>query len=269
MKTKLIMTGLMFVLLSSIAFATSAYTEYSGSGDFQLQTNIQSEVTPTIYDSATIHTGCNGGCCCCPGCSGEYEGIQVVTNNPFSIAIDNADVTNGCVVLEQTIYDKFDDRNAETRYYTYLDGTGTATSYIYATPGQGYSYQLSNGTGSTFASFSQIVFLNDNFDYETTYGGGTWVCGPGYTGMVNAYDFYNHKGYYNPQLGLYCYPINEDSSLYAFLFAETTDYFGLDANFTIDSSKVQHDVEAEGASEYGTVATSYKNLSFDFDMRLG
>lgn len=259
----------MLVLLSSIVLATTASTEYEGSGDFQLQTIITSDVVPPISDSATIHTGCNGGCCCCPECSGSYEGYQIVTNNPFSIAIDEARVTNGCVVLEQKIDDKFNSRSAETNYYTYLDGSGIATSYIYAKPGQGYSYQLSNGTGSTFVSFSQVFFSDDNFDYGTTYGGGTYICGYGYTGMVNSYDLLNHKSYYSPELGLFCYPVNESSSVYAFLFAKTTDSFNLDDEFKVDSLRMKEDIEAEGASEYGKVINSHTNIDFDFEMELG
>ena len=257
------------MLLASVAFATSAYTEYSGSGDFRLQTNIQSAITPTIFDSATIHTGCDGGCCCCPECSGDYNGFQFLTNNPISIAIDEANVNKGCVQLEQTIYDDFNTREAETSYYTYLDGTGTAMSYIYAEPGQGYSFQLANGTGSAFVSFSQMVFLDNNFDYVTTYGGGVWICDSGYAGMINSYDVLNHKSYYNPELGLYCYPLDESNKLYAFLFAKTTDYFNLSSDISVDSIRLLQSIEAEGASEYETVANSNGNFSFDFDMVLG
>jgi hypothetical protein len=257
---------LMFLLFINVALATDVTTNYSGKGDFNLQTNIQSEVTPFIDDSATIHTGCNGGCCCCPNCDGSYNGFQFVTNNPFSISVDEANVNNGCVALQQNIHDNFDNHTADTNYYTYLDGSGTATSYIYATPGQGSSYQLANGTGSAFVSFGQSVFLNDNFDYETTYGGGTLICIPGYVGMVNEYDFYNGSSYYNSQLGLYCYPA--DGSLYAFLFAKTTDLFSLNKNVTIDSVKSRENIEAEGSSDYKTFVNSTDNFLFGFKMEL-
>ena len=248
--------------------ATDVHTDYSGKGDFQLQTNIQSEVTPTIYDSATIHTGCNGGCCCCPECSGSYEGLQFLANNPFSIAVDNANITNGCAALEQTIYDNLDNRSVKTKYYTYLDGSGNVVSYIYAKPGQGSSYQLSNGTGSAFIDFSQNVFTNGNFDYGTTYGGGVWVCGPGYAGMVSSYDVLNHNSYYDPELGLYCHPL-DGSSLYAFLFAKTTDSFNLNNTVIIGSTESHENIESQGNSDYGTVATSHGSLTFNFNMVLG
>jgi len=270
MKISLITTSLMFLLFVNIAFATTAYTEYTGSGDFKLQTSILSEVTPIIYDSATIHTGCNGGCCCCPECSGKYEGLQLVTNSPLSAAIDVANVTNGCVALEQNIIDNFDNRTAETNYYTYLDGSGTAKSYIYATPGQGLSYQLANGTGSAYASFNQVVFLNGNFDYETTYGGASWVCGPGYVGIVNSYDFYNTPAYYNPKLGLYCYPINQNSILYAFLFAKSTDIMKIDSHIRTDAIRLNESIDAAGFSDYGKVIASHDggDFIFDFEMKL-
>jgi len=268
MKIRLKITGLMFLLLVNIVLATDVLTDYSGKGDFELQTNIQSEITPTIYDSATIHTGCNGGCCCCPECSGSYEGFQFLTNNPFSIAIDNANITNGCAALEQTIYDSFDNRNVETKYYTYLDGSGNVMSYIYAKPGQGSSYQLSNGTGSAFVDFSQSVFTDGIFDYGTTYGGGVWVCGPGYAGMVSSYDVLNHNSYYDPELGLYCHPL-DGSSLYAFLFAKTTDFFNLNNTVIIGSTELRQHIESQGSSDYGIESTSHDNLTFNFNMVLG
>ena len=259
----------MFSLFLNTVLATTVYTDYAGSGDFYLETTIESIVKPTITDSGTIHTGCDGACCCVPELSGEYEGTQVVTNDPYSASGHKATVTDGCVVIEQTYDDEFNGYSTKTTYYTYLDGTGTAESFIYVVPGMAESIQLSNGTGSTYASFSQIVYLDDTFDYETTYGGGTFYCGPGYVGIYNTYDFYANPGYYNPEIGLYCVPIDETSNNYGFLYAEATDSMDINTYAVTDSWEWYNDVGVEGSSEYGTVVTSNNDLDFDFEMVLG
>ena len=270
MKIKISLTAsIMLILYSTVVLATTVTTDYEGSGDLEIQTTIISPVAPIITDSADINTGCSGGCCCCPNCAGDYEGTQIVTNNPFSASVHKATVTDGCVVIEQTYNDNINGQNIQTDYYTYFNGTGTAESYVYAIPGHGMSYQLANGTGSAFVGFTQIVFLNGNFDYGTSYGGGVLLCNPGYAGMVNAYDFYSGKIYYDSQLGLYCYPV-DDSSLYTFLFAQATDSFSLNSDLIMGSVEHIENVGAEGESEYGTVATSYNgNLTYDFGMELG
>jgi len=266
---KTIITGLIFILFSNLALATTVTTDYAGSGDLSIQTTIISPVAPIITDSATIHTGCAGGCCCCPYCEGSYDGTQILTNNPFSASSHEATVNNGCVVIEQKYNDNVNDYNIQTDYYTYFNGTGKAESYVYAVPGSGISYQLANGTGSAFVGFTQLVFLGDDFDYGTSYGGGVWLCEPGYAGMFNQYEFNNGKIYYDSQLGLYCHPA-DGSSLYSFLFAKTTDSFVLNSNIKTDSIEKEIDVEAEGASEYETVITSYNDsFNYDFGMELG
>ena len=259
----------MFILSVSLVLATTAYTEYAGSGDLYLKTNIQSPIAPSITDSVTIHTGCDGGCCCCPDCAGEYEGTQIVTNDPFSPSGHQSSVVDGCIQIEQTYYDEFDNRKTETLYYTYFDGNGTAESYVYAVPGQGMSYQFADGNGSSYVSFSQMVYLDENFDYETNYGAAAWVCGPGYVWMINGYDFYNNPGYYNPEIDLYCYPVNESSSLTGFLHAKTTD--SMNVNTFVGSGSIEYyqDIENLGTAQYDIVATSYGDLVFVFEETLG
>lgn len=264
-----LVTSLMIILFSNTVLATTVNTDYAGSGDLSIQTTIISPVVPIITDSANINTGCAGGCCCCPDCAGEYEGEQIVTNNPFSASGHEASVTNGCVEINQKYTDKIDGQTIETSYHTYMNGTGTAESYVYAIPGHGTSYQLANGTGSAFVGFTQLVFLDDEFDYGTSYGGGVWLCSPGYAGLLNRYDLYNGNIIYDSQLGLYCYPV-DGSSLYAFLFAKTTDSFSLNSDFVMDSTEYAENIEAEGASEYGSVITSYNgSFNYDFGMELG
>ncbi|NIO44910.1 MAG: hypothetical protein GTN36_05155 [Candidatus Aenigmarchaeota archaeon] len=268
-RISLIAVSLMLILYSSLALATTVNTGYEGTGDFNLQTTIISPIAPSITDTVDINTGCDGGCCCCPDCAGDYEGNQILTNNPFAASVHETTVTDGCVVIEQYYYDEFNGYTTYTNYYTYFNGTGTAESYVFAIPGEGMSYQLANGTGSAFVSFSQAVFSDGEFDYATTYGGGTWLCGPGYAGLVNDYDFNTNPGYYSPELGLYCVPVDE-SSLYAFLFAEATDHFGLSSEIVLGSLEYYQDIGVEGSSEYGTVVTSYgDDIDFDFEMELG
>jgi hypothetical protein len=192
-----------------------------------------------------------------------------VTNEPNSASGHEVTVTEGCVVIEQTYEDEFNGYKTENLYYTYFNGTGTAESYVTAVPGMAESIQLSNGTGSAYAAFSQIVYSDDTFDYSVLYGGGTWYCAPGYVGLFNAYNFYTSPGYYNPELGLYCIPVYEDYSVYAFLNAESTDEMDVSAFAQMDSVEWYQDVEAEGESQYDIVISSYDDLDFDLEMLLG
>lgn len=258
------------VMSSSVAFATTVNTDYSGSGDFSIQTTIISPVAPTVIDTAEIHTGCAGGCCCCPDCSGTYDGNQLVTNNPFSASGHRTEVVNGCVVIDQKYNDNVGNQNIQTDYYTYFNGTGYAESYVYAVPGQGMSYQLSNGTGSAFVGFTQNVFSDDVFVYGTTYGAGVMICSPGYAGLSNSYYFSDGKIYYDAELGMYCQPASEESNIYALLFSKSSNFFSLDS--TLDMGDVQYDQNAgtTGVSDYGTVISSNNNETyFGFDMVLG
>ena len=263
-RISLVTTGLMFILFSSIVLATTVNTDYFGVGDFQLTTEIQSAVTPSINDRAEIHTGCDGGCCCCPECVGEYYGYQIVSNNPFSYSVDEANVIGGCIELEQTIDDEYDNQRAEIRYYTYFDGDGMATSYIYAKPGTGLGYQLANGTGTSYVSFSQVVYLDENFDYATTYGGAAWVCDPGWAGIASEYSF----GYYDADLGLYCYSLDENSRLNGFLHAQSTDHMDVLTKVEMGSAELIEHAGAEGAAQYDIVATAYDDFMSDFDFDL-
>lgn len=262
--------SIMIVLFSNIVFATTVSTNYEGSGDFEIQTTIISPIVPIITDSAKIETGCSGGCCCCPECSGDYEGKQVMTNNPFSAATHDINVTNGCLEINQNYVDHVNGQSIVADYYTYFNGTGRAESYVYVVPGQGMSYQLSNGTGSAFVSLTQSVFLDNVFDYGTTYGGGVMLCQPGYAGLWNQYQYSDGKIYYNSELGMYCQPASSQSTLYAFLFSKSTDAFGL--NSTIDMNDVEYsqDIGSTGPAEYGTVVNSKSgDIYFGFDMELG
>jgi hypothetical protein len=270
MKKIYLTTSLMIILISSIAFATTVTTDYQGSGDFEIQTTIISPIVPIITDSAKIETGCSGGCCCCPECSGDYRGKQIMTNNPFSASSHDVNVTKGCVEINQNYVDYVDGQSIAMDYYTYFNGTGRAESFVNAVPGQGMSYQLSNGTGSAFVMLTQLVFLDDVFDYETTYGGGVLLCQPGYAGLWNQYQYLDGKIFYNTELGMYCQPASSQSTLYAFLFSKSTDAFGL--NSTIDMNDVEYnqDIGSTGSAEYGTVVNSKSgDIYFGFDMELG
>jgi len=271
MKKNIVITmGLVFSLFLNTVLATTVFTDYAGSGDFYLETTIESIVKPDITDSSRINTGCDGGCCCCPDCEGYYEGTQFITNDPFSASSHQVTITDGCVVIEQTYDDEFNGYRTETGYYTYLEGTGTAESFVlYAVPGMGESIQLSDGTGSTYASFSQIVYLDDTFDYEVLYGGGTWVCDSGYVGLYNEYDFYSNPGYYNPQLGFDCHPVDENSYIYGLLHAKTTDFMDVNAYIETELVEWHEDIEAEGSSQYDLVVNSYDDLDFGLEMVLG
>lgn len=265
---------MMITLFSSIAFATDVTTDYSGSGELIIQTNIQSEFSPTITDYAHINTGCVTCCClgldCCSTAGRDYSGQDIVTNEPFSASVHTVNVTNGCVVINQSYNDDIDNHQIQTNYYTYFNGTGSAESYIYAFLGNGTSYQFANGIGSAFVGFTQNIFSVDAFDYGTNYGGGVTICSPGYAGLMNKYQYSGGEIYYNAQLGMYCEPVSSESSLYAFLFSNSANNFNLESGTLINNIKQKQSIEANGVSDYGTLVSSKSgNISFNFDMILG
>jgi hypothetical protein len=268
MKTISLTSILMILLFSTVAFATTVHTEYEGSGDLEMTTILTSEVTPDIMDSVDITTGCDGGCCCLPDLSGSYRGTQVVSNDPTVLNGHTATTDEGCIEIRQTVYDELNGQKIYTDLYTYLEGEGTAESVFYVMRGKLMSFQLANGTGNSFVSFHQIVLLDDEFDYGFKYGGGVWMCSPGYAALNSGYNFYINPTYYFADLGLYCQHV-DDSNIYAFLFAQTTDNFGLSSELEMDSIVMKDNIVAEGASSYGFTATTYDSLDYDFEMQLG
>lgn len=268
MKTISLTAILMTLLFSSVAFATTVYTDYEGSGDLELQTTITSPIMPSITDTSTIHTGCDGDCCCIPELVGGYSGSQIVTNNPFSASEHVVSVIDGCVIIEQYYTDYIGDQTIYTSYFTYFNGTGTAESYVYVLPGEAFSYQLANGTGSSYVSFNQIVLLDEEFDYGTYYGGEVWVCTPGYTGLMNYYYFSGGQIYYNTQLEMYCQPVSE-ANMQTFLFAQGTDHFALNGIASGSGWTMSQDINVEGSADYGFTTQSNDDFNFDFEMELG
>jgi hypothetical protein len=274
MKTKIMTIGIMFILFSSVAFATSVNTDYEGNGEFYMQTTITSPIKPDVTDTVKINTGCDT--ICCDDCdAGEYMGNQFLSNYPFSTAVHTVHTEEGtenCVDIEQTYYEEIDGKTIKTTYYTYLNGTGTAESYVYVIPGAAESYQLANGTGISYVSFSQISYIGNDFDFSTTYGGSVWACAPGYAGLYNQYYYSNQQIYYNAEMGLYCSPV-DGSSMNAFLFAEGTDHFDLGGVMTIADVEYQPGAGVgEGESDYGFSANFYNmfdDLYFGFNMELG
>jgi hypothetical protein len=269
MKT-IILTVIMIMLFSTVAFATTAYTEYEGMGDFEMTTTLISPISPDITDSVAIYTGCAGDCpCCCyPNIFGGYSGTQVVSNNPFVASGHKADVTDGCISIDQYYIDYLGDQTIYTSYYTYFNGTGTAESYVFVVPGEAVSYQLANGTGTSFVSFGQIAYIGTEPDFSTTYGGGVWACAPGYAEMIGSYYYHNQQVYYNNELELYCYPVGENN-LNAFLFTSSTDFFGLFSSLSTGYLEFSQEISVEGTSDYGFSVNSTDDIDFDFEMELG
>ena len=270
MKT-IILTVIMSLLFSSVALATTVQTDYNGMGDLEMTTTLISPVGPDITDSVEIHTGCAGaccGCCCYPDVFGQYDGAQVVSNNPFVASGHIAEVEDGCVEINQYYTDVIGEQTIYTTYYTYFKGTGTAQSFVYVVPGAASSHQSTNGTGDSFVSFSQIAFIGDDLDFATNYGGQVWACSPGSVELMGQYYYSGGQIYYNNQLGLYCKPLG-DRDMYAFLYAEGTDHFGLCGTAGNDDWGFGQDINIEGSSDYGFSVNSNYDFDFNFEMELG
>lgn len=277
MKT-IILTVIMSLLFSSVALATSVNTDYEGVGEFSMVTTITSPILPDITDSVHINSGCCGTCCipnvCCPpvGEIGEYSGSLFMTNNPFSASVHEAEITDGCIDINQYFTEEIGEQTIQTLYHTYFNGTGEAMSYVYVVPGAAESYQLANGTGTSHVSFTQISYIGTDFDFLTTYGGTVWVCAPGYAGLYGQYYYSGGQIYYNNQLGLYCSPTDE-SRIETYLTASATDHFSISSE--LEMGDVKHCEDAgveEGEADYGFTAVFYDmfdDLYFGFDMELG
>ncbi|MBN2203177.1 MAG: hypothetical protein JW700_03255 [Candidatus Aenigmarchaeota archaeon] len=279
MKTTMIATLIMFTLFSTMAFATSVSTDYEGVGEFSMEVTIASSVNPDITDSVHINAGCCGTCCCpnecCPaiGEIGEYQGNLFMTNNPFSVSYHSADVTEGCVDIDQYYTDVIGDMTIQSYYHTHLNGTGTAESYMfYVVPGAAASIQLANGTGTSHVSFGQIAYVGTDYDFSAEYGGTVWACAPGYAGLYNEYYYSGGQIYYSSQLGLYCSP-TDGSKMSSSLFASSTDSFNLTSELQVgDVENCQEAGVENGTAEYGFTANFYDmfdDVYFGFDMILG
>jgi len=219
MKIKLMIgvSNIMFILLSSLVLASSAFTEYEGSGDFFISTTIG-----PVSSSTEIHTGCEGesACCCCPDCPGGYEGIQYLNSNP-KIIDDEATTEDGCAEIHQTVVDGSNGKTTYTNYDTLMDGTGSVKSYYH--DGWG-AYQRADGSGIAYVSFSQYQFLNSDFNYATQTSG-LASNGDVYADMFTYYDV---SGIPNYQALYYLYLSGENT--YAWFYLNSTDllYLNLD-----------------------------------------
>lgn len=208
MKLMIVSSGIMFVLLSSLALASSAYTEYAGSGDFSLTTTIDFVSTNT-----EIHTGCEGvsACCCCPDCAGSYGGQQYVSTDPKTM-VDTATTEDGCVEQHQTVVDESDSKTTYTSYDTVMNGTGSASTYYY----EGSAYQEAQGSGISYVSTTQYQETNGNYNYLTQTSGMSMNDGT-YAGLLSYYDVSGFPNYQYFEMYLL------GSNTYGWFYLNSTD----------------------------------------------
>ena len=217
LKLTIAVSNIMFILLSSLVLASTAFTEYEGSGDFILSTTIDS-----VSSTTEVHTGCEGECecCCCPDCPGSYEGIQYLSSDPKIIG-DTATTDDGCAEIHQTVVDESNGKTTYTNYDTVLDGEGTASSYYNESFG---AYQRADGSGIAYLSFSQYQFLNSDFNYATQTSG-LALNGDVYADMFSYYDVSGDPNY---QALYYMYLSGDNTN--AWFYFNSTDllYLNLD-----------------------------------------
>jgi len=265
-KMKKMMIVLILLLLPVSVFATSSYVQYEGEGSLSIETSITSSVRPDLTDTSYV----GAGPCPCEGCcEGDYSGYQYVSNNPFVWTSDYADVENGCINLHQEVidYKEDEDQLITTEFHTGLEGTGSANLSTAAIPLNVYGYQYAQGSGETWAYFSQISEIGGSFDFGTVFGGGTYNCGYGYVEMEGENRVLNSPTIYSPvMMSMVC---EDPGYVYGFLHGEATDYLNLNASVKMGNTNWFTEMGVEGSGQVDISTESNNGLDFDFDMVLG
>ena len=253
MKKVLLPSIIGFLLSMSSVLAAFSYTEYAGSGDFLIKSNIAN-----MEDKAE-------------GSADEYSGIQILTNNyddcgKYEIcSYDESHIDNGFVDLQQLIIDENGDGMYQTTYNTGLEGTGSAYSMVFSSSYDGYSYQESDAEGNTYSYFTQSHYTNSDFDYEVGYGGGTEECDNGTVYLENGYEL----GYFP---AVYTTPIFLDPECqgtgcnFITLYGNATDLLSLEAYFNSSDLTFSTNMVSNGISMFDLYGESDYPVDFDFEM---
>jgi hypothetical protein len=244
LKLTIAVSNIMFILLSSLVLASTAFTEYEGSGDFILSTTIDS-----VSSNTEVHTGCEA-CCCCPDCPGSYEGIQYLSSDPKIIG-DTATTDDGCAEIHQTVVDESNGKTTYTNYDTVLDGEGTASSYYNESYG---AYQKADGSGIAYLSFSQYQLLNSDFNYATQTSG-LASNGDVYADMFSYYDVSGDPNY---QALYYLYLSGDDT--YAWFYSDWTDLIYSNLDLTSSDIFLSYYVGVLGSGSYATSTNSNNDM---------
>lgn len=256
------------VLFSQVALATDVTTYYSGSGDLHMDTVIISPFQPTVYDTVDSHTACSGECCgCCNNdCYGDlpggYNGWSFLTNEYGSLSEDRGSVTNGCINLQQGISEQNGNQVITTQYSTGLNGTGYAYSWLSAVPFDAYAFQYAEGSGDTWAFFSQSGKTNGEHDFDIIFGGGTINCNFGNVSMESEYELNSQAHYKSVILKTLC---QDPGFAYAALHGNASNYLSSNAALKSKFMNWMLDVEVTGKSILDINAESNENLDFNFD----
>lgn len=271
MKSKIALIMIFLVLFSQIALATDVTTDYSGSGDLHIDTVIISSVQPTVYDTVDSHTACSGECCgCCNnncygGLPGGYDGWSFLSNEYGSFSEDRGSVTNGCINLQQGISEQNGNQIITTKYATGLNGTGYAYSWLSAIPFDDYAYQYAEGSGDTWAFFSQSSKTNDNFDFDTIFGGQTISCNFGNVSMQSEYQL-NSQANYNSIIDALC---QDPGFAYAALHDNASAYLNSNAQLKTKFLNWAMSTEVNGTGVLDINVEANDSLEFNFTGVLG
>jgi len=255
MKGVFIGTILGFLMFTSSVLAASSYTEYDGSGQFSIEANIAN-----MADEAS-------------GDAESYSGVQYLTNTihecgDYDIcAFDEAEATNGLLDLQQTVVNDFDDNSYQTIYNTGLDGTGLAHSMVFSDSTTGYSYQEAIAEGDTHAYFTQSHYIDSDFDYMASYGGGTQDCDDGSVYLENGYELGSYPAVYTPPIALE--PNCQGTGCnYVELYGESTDTLYSEASIETPGMTWFSLIDAIGISMFNVFGSSGFPINFDFIMVL-
>ena len=262
MKKMFMMIALVSILITPFALASSAFTQFEGSGDLYIKTTIGGST-----DTTEIHTGCEA-CCCCPGCEEDYEGYvgyQFLSTNPFISATETS-VDDGCIdIVKNDIYE----RNGEVTYtetHTGFSGTGTASSFLFRDEDEGHSYQYANSDDYSFVFFHQGNIIDEEFDYYLSVGGVAEEA-ENTTAEMNTHFLLNSPSIIVSDLKVECDPLG---TCYTTFLVDSTDVLTMNAYLQIlEDVEWYSFVDVNGDSYYIIFTESNNQIDFGFVMEVG
>lgn len=248
------------VIVAALIFATSMafadcsdchitgaeiYTEYSGSGEYCLQTTVPAGENTYYTDSV--------------GASAEhYEGYQYVyTDGSYGYSYDSASVEGGNLSSSQRAY--YDDGTQVliTTYSTCITSGGHLGALVYVSGKYGYGYQGALGPGFSCVEFSQLNYLDSDFDYYIHTGAASYT-----DGEVSSMTYF----YPDNQVWGTDYTDSDDGIVW--IHTETTESIDLCTELMTEFMTNTMELNNTGSAEYISTAGISGNATFVYEASL-
>lgn len=248
------------VIVAALLFATSmafagcgdcqirgveVYTEYSGSGEYCLQTTVPAGENTYYTDSV--------------GASAEhYEGYQYVySDGSYGYSYDSASVEGGSLMTSQRSYYNDGVQELVTTYTTCITSGGQLGALVYVSEKSGYGYQAATGPGFVCVEFSQLNYLDGNFDYYIETGAASYL-----NGEVSSMTYFYPEG----QVWGTDYTSSEDGLLW--IETETTESVDLCTDMMTEFMTNTVELNNTGHATYISTAGVEGNATFEYGASL-